>query len=269
MALRRAAQLLPRLAGSTQELVTPLSRLSFGNTDVQEHLPTPYAKAMAQWRVYASDVQVQVDQKVGAIANTPTGLPPTAHLKANPSHMVTYDEANHERFPVGDPNKRAFTYFVLTGARFMYASAMRLVVLKFLLSWAASADVLAMAALEVDLNTIKEGNTMTVKWRGKPVFVKHRTDVEIEREQAVKLSDLRDPETDAARVQDPKWVVCLGVCTHLGCVPVSNAGDYHGWFCPCHGSHYDGSGRIRRGPAPYNLEVPEYKFLDDDTLVIG
>ena len=151
----------------------------------------------------------------------------------------------------------------------IYASALRLVVLKFLLSMSASADVLALASLEVDLSKIEVGQTVTVKWRGKPVFIRRRTPAEIEKEVTVDSGELRDPQADADRAQNPEWLVVVGVCTHLGCVPISNAGDYNGWFCPCHGSHYDASGRIRKGPAPYNLEVPEYKFLDETKMIIG
>eukprot|EP00850_Spirogloea_muscicola_P010786 SM000064S19808 [mRNA] locus=s64:489049:493809:- [translate_table: standard] len=121
----------------------------------------------------------------------------------------------------------------------------------------------------VDLSNIDPGNVVTVKWRGKPVFIKHRTEKEIEMAKAVPLHELRDPQPDDARVQKPEWLVVVGVCTHLGCVPLPNAGDYHGWFCPCHGSHYDVSGRVRKGPAPYNLEVPTYKFMEDDKLLVG
>jgi ubiquinol-cytochrome c reductase iron-sulfur subunit len=147
----------------------------------------------------------------------------------------------------GDPSKRAFTYMVLTGGRIIYASALRLAVLKFLLSMSASADVLALASLEVDLSKIEVGQTVTVKWRGKPVFIRRRTEGEIEKEVAVDVGSLRDPQADVDRATDPQWMVLVGVCTHLGCVPISNAGDYNGWFCPCHGSHYDASGRIRKG----------------------
>lgn len=157
----------------------------------------------------------------------------------------------------------------MTGGRVIYASALRLVVLKFLLSMSASADVLALASLEVDLSKIEVGQTVTVKWRGKPVFIRRRTPAEIEKEVTVDSGELRDPQADADRAQNPEWLVVVGVCTHLGCVPISNAGDYNGWFCPCHGSHYDASGRIRKGPAPYNLEVPEYKFLDETKMIVG
>ena len=133
----------------------------------------------------------------------------------------------------------------------------------------ASKDVLALASLEVDLSNIAVGQTVTVKWRGKPVFIRHRPEAEVEESNSVSIAELRDPQTDADRRVKPEWLVVLGVCTHLGCVPISGAGDYNGWFCPCHGSHYDASGRIRKGPAPYNLEVPEYKFLEDDKVLIG
>ena len=108
-----------------------------------------------------------------------------------------------------------------------------------------------------------------VKWRGKPVFIRHRTPDEIASSEAVSLDELRDPETDASRVESSEWLVVMGICTHLGCVPIANAGDYGGWFCPCHGSHYDVSGRIRKGPAPLNLEIPPYKFTGDANLLVG
>lgn len=142
--------------------------------------------------------------------------------------------------------------------------------LKFLLSMSATADVLALASLEVDLTKIEAGQTVTVKWRGKPVFIRRRTEADLESVQSVDVASLRDPQADSERCSDkPEWLVVVGVCTHLGCVPIANAGDYNGWFCPCHGSHYDASGRIRKGPAPYNLEVPEWKFLDDTKMLIG
>jgi ubiquinol-cytochrome c reductase iron-sulfur subunit len=134
---------------------------------------------------------------------------------------------------------------------------------------AASADVLALASAEFDVSSIPEGTTLTVKWRGKPIFIRHRTDAEVSKEAAVSLSELRHAETDASRASNPKWLVVIGICTHLGCVPISGAGEYNGWFCPCHGSHYDVSGRIRKGPAPLNLELPPYTLSDDGKLVIG
>lgn len=133
-----------------------------------------------------------------------------------------------------------------------------------------TAKVLALADIEADISGVVKGDVMTVKWRGKPVFIKHRTDEEIAEARATDISVLRDPETDAERCKKPEWMIALAVCTHLGCVPLSNAGEYKGgWFCPCHGSHYDVSGRIRKGPAPLNLEVPKYKFLEEGKVLIG
>lgn len=196
-------------------------------------------------------------------------LPPTVAALQNPTSKILYDEHNHERYLPGDPSKWAFAYFVLTGGRFVYASLLRLFILKFILSMSASKDVLAMASLEVDLSSIEPGTTVTVKWRGKPVFIRRRTEDDIKLANSVEVTSLRDPQDDAARVKDPEWLVVVGVCTHLGCIPLPNAGDYGGWFCPCHGSHYDISGRIRKGPAPFNLEVPTYTFLEENKLLIG
>merc|ERR1719409_1599595 len=145
---------------------------------------------------------------------------------------------------------------MLGGARFMGASAARLLAVKFLAAWNPAADVLALASLEVDVSKLEAGNCMIVKWRGKPVFIRARTDDEIEAATSVSMGELRDPQPDEERVQKPEMLVCIGVCTHLGCVPINGAGDFGGWFCPCHGSHYDTSGRIRKGPAPLNLEIP-------------
>tara|TARA_B100001059_G_scaffold135357_1_gene135630 strand:- start:242 stop:829 length:588 start_codon:yes stop_codon:yes gene_type:complete len=137
-----------------------------------------------------------------------------------------------------------------------------------------AADTLALANIEVDISKIAVGQSITVKWRGKPVFIRHRTADEIVRANATDLDDLRDPQVDTARAEKPEYLVLVGVCTHLGCVPLGQKtgevrGDYDGWFCPCHGSHYDTSGRIRKGPAPTNLEVPPYNFLSDSVVRIG
>ncbi|XWS54100.1 hypothetical protein CRYUN_Cryun10bG0059400 [Craigia yunnanensis] len=198
-----------------------------------------------------------------------SGLSATVAAVKNPTLKIIYDEYNHERFPPGDPSKRAFAYFILTGGRFVYASLIRLLILKFVLSMSASKDVLALASLEVDLSSIDPGTTVTVKWRGKPVFIRRRTEEDIKVANSVDIASLRDPQEDAVRVKNPEWLIVVGVCTHLGCIPLPNAGDFGGWFCPCHGSHYDVSGRIRKGPAPYNLEVPTYSFLEENKLLIG
>ncbi len=132
-----------------------------------------------------------------------------------------------------------------------------------------AADVLAMASAEFDISNVAMGTTITVKWRGKPIFIRRRTEAEIAKENAVDISQLRHPETDGQRVLDPEWLIVVGICTHLGCVPLSNAGEYGGWFCPCHGSHYDVSGRIRKGPAPLNLEIPPYVRTPEGKILIG
>ena len=137
-----------------------------------------------------------------------------------------------------------------------------------------AADTLALASIEVDISKIDIGQSITVKWRGKPVFIRHRTEHEINTAQSVELSQLKDPQLDVDRVSNPKYLVMIGVCTHLGCVPLGQKtgeikGEYDGWFCPCHGSHYDSSGRIRKGPAPVNLEIPPYTFETESLIKIG
>jgi len=132
-----------------------------------------------------------------------------------------------------------------------------------------ASTIAAGAAIDVDLSAIPEGSSVTVKWRGKPIFVRHRTPKEIKEAADVTLAQLPDPQADAQRVKKPEWLVVIGVCTHLGCIPLGNQGEYDGWFCPCHGSAYDTSGRIRKGPAPKNLEVPNYAFASDTKLTIG
>lgn len=145
-----------------------------------------------------------------------------------------------------------------------------------------AADTLALATTEVDLSNVKEGEAITVVWRGKPVFIRRRTQKEIDEARAVTDNDLKDPQSDQDRVKQskfngkdmPEWLVMVGVCTHLGCVPLGQKptdphGDYDGWFCPCHGSQYDSAGRIRKGPAPKNLEIPPYVFTDANKIKIG
>ena len=131
------------------------------------------------------------------------------------------------------------------------------------------ASVKALATTEVDVTSVKPGQSITVLWRGKPVFIKRRTENEITEAKSVSLTELKHPEKDEDRASNPEWLVMLGVCTHLGCVPLADKGDYKGWFCPCHGSHYDTSGRIRKGPAPTNLEIPKYEFVNSNTIKIG
>ena len=131
------------------------------------------------------------------------------------------------------------------------------------------ASVKALSSTEVNVSEVQLGQSITVLWRGKPVFIKRRTEEEIAKARQVDLKELKDPEKDEDRAKNPEWLVMVGICTHLGCVPLGNKGDYDGWFCPCHGSHYDTSGRIRKGPAPTNLEIPKYEFVDSNTIKIG
>ena len=144
----------------------------------------------------------------------------------------------------------------------------------FLKSMNPAEDTLALGSTEVDLSNISIGQSITVKWRGKPVFIRRRTQEEIVEANNVDIALLRDPMSDKDRVQKDEWLVLEGVCTHLGCVPLGQKmtdtkGEYNGWFCPCHGSHYDSSGRIRKGPAPDNLAVPPYQFISDTIIKIG
>ncbi len=168
-------------------------------------------------------------------------------------------------------NRRDFLYLSATALGLVGTAA---VLWPIVDSMNPSADVLALASTEVDLSPVEEGQAITVTWRRKPVFIRHRTAPEIEEAKAVDMADLRDAESDAERVQKPEWLVMIGICTHLGCIPKGNKagepkGEYGGWLCPCHGSHYDTSGRIRKGPAPDNLPVPPYEFVEDTTIKIG
>jgi ubiquinol-cytochrome c reductase iron-sulfur subunit len=179
-----------------------------------------------------------------------------------------------------DANRRDFLY-IATGA--VGAVGAALVVWPLIDQMNPDASVRAMASIELDLAPIAEGQGITVKWRGNPVFVRHRTAKEIEDAKAVPIEDLPDPDARNANVKegDPatdvnrvvggkeQFLIMMGVCTHLGCVPLGQQGDYGGWFCPCHGSHYDTAGRIRKGPAPQNLPVPKYEYISDTKVRIG
>lgn len=179
-----------------------------------------------------------------------------------------------------DPNRRDFLY-IATGAAGAVGAAM--VAWPFIDQMNPDASVRALASIELDIGPIAEGQSITIKWRGNPVFVRHRTQKEIDEAKAVPISDLPDQDarnanvkegdqaTDVNRVVDgkEKLLVMMGVCTHLGCVPLGQQGDYGGWFCPCHGSHYDTAGRIRKGPAPQNLAVPKYAYISDTKIRIG
>ncbi|XP_032876286.1 LOW QUALITY PROTEIN: cytochrome b-c1 complex subunit Rieske, mitochondrial-like [Amblyraja radiata] len=165
--------------------------------------------------------------------------------------------------------RKGFSYLLTGTTAVMGAYAAKSVITQFITSMSVSADVLALSKIEVKLGDIPEGKNMTFNWRGKPLFVRDRSPKDVESEQAVSLAKLRDPQLDSDRVKDPQWMILIVVCTHLGCVPIANAGEYGGYYCPCHGSHYDASGRIRKGPAPQNMEVPPYEIVSEDLVVVG
>jgi ubiquinol-cytochrome c reductase iron-sulfur subunit len=173
----------------------------------------------------------------------------------------------------GAPGETRRDFLKLTTTAFA-AVGVGAVVWPFIASMNPAKDVLALASTDVDLSPVAAGQAVTVMWRGKPVFVRHRTPAEITEARDVQLSALRDPQADQARATRPEWLVVIGICTHLGCVPLGQKptdprGEYGGWFCPCHGSHYDTSGRIRKGPAPSNLAVPTYNFTSPTQIRIG
>jgi ubiquinol-cytochrome c reductase iron-sulfur subunit len=182
--------------------------------------------------------------------------------------------------------RRDFLYYATAGAGAVATGA---AVWPLVNQMNPSADVLALSSIRVDVSGVAEGSQITVKWLGKPVFIRRRTPAEIEDARSVDVSDLPDQVARNANIEESadasdenraldetgEWLVQMGVCTHLGCVPLGNAGDYvaesgvGGWFCPCHGSHYDTSGRIRKGPAPENLPVPPAEFVDETTILLG
>lgn len=192
-----------------------------------------------------------------------------------PDSKAAYGAAGHtsgrSAGAPGDESRRDFIY-IMTGA--VGAIGAAAVAWPFLDTLNPSADVLALSTVEVNLAPVQPGQSITVMWRGKPVFIRRRTAPEIDAAAKVNLAELVDPQPDSARVQKPEWLILVGICTHLGCIPSGQKtgdmrGDYNGWFCPCHGSQYDTSGRIRKGPAPKNLEVPAYTFLSDTMIRIG
>lgn len=179
-------------------------------------------------------------------------------------------ESGEATAPGGTPRR---DFLILVTASFA-AVGVGAIAWPFINSMQPARDVLALASTDVDLAPIAVGQAVTVMWRGKPIFVRSRTAQEIEAARAVPLHDLKDPATDQSRIQRDPWLVVIGICTHLGCVPLGQKptdprGPYGGWFCPCHGSAYDTSGRIRQGPAPLNLVVPPYAFTSDTKIRIG
>ena len=182
---------------------------------------------------------------------------------------------------LGEPTRRDFLYLTTGMAGVVGAVS---VAWPFIDQMRPDASTLALASIEVNVGALEPGMSLTVKWRGKPVFIRNRTPKEVEEANAVALADLKDPvarnanlpaDAEATAVDrsagegKENWIVMIGSCTHLGCVPLGQAGDFGGWFCPCHGSHYDTAGRIRKGPAPENLPVPVFSFVSDTVIKIG
>ena len=180
-----------------------------------------------------------------------------------------------------EPNRRDFLY-VATGMAGVVGAAGA--IWPFIDQMQPDASMRALSSIEVDVSSLEPGMSLVAKWRGKPVFIRNRTDKEVEESKAVKLDELKDPAARNANVAADKdaadinrtagegkenWLVMVGVCTHLGCVPLGQQGEFGGWFCPCHGSHYDTAGRIRKGPAPENLPVPLFSFISDTVIKIG
>jgi len=181
----------------------------------------------------------------------------------------------------GEPTRRDFLYLATGMAGVVGAGA---VAWPFIDQMRPDASTLALASIEVDVSSLQAGMSLTAKWRGKPIFIRNRTEKEVEEAKAVALADLKDPVARNANLPTSaeandldrsagegkeNWIVMIGSCTHLGCVPLGQAGDFGGWFCPCHGSHYDTAGRIRKGPAPENLPVPTFSFVSDTVIKIG
>lgn len=187
--------------------------------------------------------------------------------------MVETGELGRDR---DDPERATGTrrdfLYVATGAAATVAAGATL--WPFIDSMNPGADVLALSSVEIDLAPIELGERVTISWRGKPVFIDHRPPERIAKAHAVDMSELIDPQSDAERVVREEWLIVVGVCTHLGCIPLGQRngdplGEWGGWYCPCHGSQYDTSGRVRRAPAPLNLEVPPYEFVTDTVVRIG
>jgi ubiquinol-cytochrome c reductase iron-sulfur subunit len=169
---------------------------------------------------------------------------------------------------MGDPNRRDFIHIAAATAA---VGAVGSAIVPLVTQMNPSADVLALASIEFDLSKVMPGMQVVVPWQGKPVFVRYRTQKEIDEAVRDDHAPMKDPATDASRHKDgkPQWLILVGVCTHLGCVPNFGTGDYGGWLCPCHGSQYDTSGRIRKGPAPLNLAIPAWDFISDTKVKIG
>ncbi|XP_069936882.1 cytochrome b-c1 complex subunit Rieske, mitochondrial-like [Cherax quadricarinatus] len=267
----RSGQLAPTLKGTSQAVAGGLRNIIPGVVDGQ------------QVEVVASQPPVLTTTTMAKICpsrplTVKSGVAASSQIRYAHTDIKVPDFSAYRRNSVKDTHvkagesetaRKSFTYLLAGGGTVAGMYCAKTVVTEFVSNMSASADVLAMAKIEIKLADIPEGKSVTFKWRGKPLFIRHRTDTEIETEANVDVSSLRDPQHDSDRCTDPKWLIVLGVCTHLGCVPIADAGEFGGYYCPCHGSHYDASGRIRKGPAPLNLEVPAHVFTEDGLLIVG
>ncbi|KAI9660224.1 MAG: hsp70 nucleotide exchange factor fes1 [Alyxoria varia] len=284
---------MPPLSRAAAPLARPLTRQSLPRSARNLHTPStsppttslvPATSSKSTTASAASVVSTSTHQRRHTSTSDSTGYGSTSAANTPPPN--SFDSPFHrsggtlrDTTKVPDFGKykskkdeltnKVFQYFMVGTMGAVTAMGAKATVQDFLVNMSASADVLAQAKVEIDLSAIPEGKNVIIKWRGKPVFIRHRTSSEIQEAQQENWQSLRDPQPDGDRVQKPNWLIMLGVCTHLGCVPIGEAGDYGGWFCPCHGSHYDISGRVRKGPAPLNLEVPGYSFPDEESVVIG
>ncbi|XP_035446442.1 cytochrome b-c1 complex subunit Rieske, mitochondrial [Spodoptera frugiperda] len=266
----RAGHLAPYFKATSSVVSNGLKPLVVAHTPAEKVLVHPLPKTSTVESLHGSlpiqGLKARVNGRGPShvrFAHTDIGYPDFSAYRRKETQEPTAKAAENV------DGRQSFTYLIAGAGGVAGAYAAKSIVTHFVSSMAAAADVLALAKIEIKLSEIPEGKSVTFKWRGKPLFIRHRTENEISTEQAVPVDTLRDPQHDNQRTQNPKWLVVIGVCTHLGCVPVANAGDFGGYYCPCHGSHYDASGRIRKGPAPLNLEVPPHSFVDEGLLVVG
>lgn len=266
----RSSQLAPTLKGTAQAVASGLKNAAPGVV----HTPTEVKDRPAM--VLTASTMAKKCPTGQVLAKS--GIAVSTQVRYAHTDIQVPDYSAYRRGDVQDPrhksgdsaaSRKSFTYLIVGGGTVSGMYAAKTVVVDFVSSMSASADVLALAKIEIKTSEIPEGKSVTFKWRGKPLFVKHRTEEEIATEGSVDVATLRDPESDEVRCPQPKWLIVLGVCTHLGCVPIADAGDYGGYYCPCHGSHYDSAGRIRKGPAPLNLEIPTYSFPEEGLLIVG
>jgi ubiquinol-cytochrome c reductase iron-sulfur subunit len=206
---------------------------------------------------------------------SPENFRPAGWAENAPQPTTTCPEGTLDfranRLPIGHADRRPWIYFLAAGSGFVMSSIVRAVACKIVQGMWPAKDVFAAGVVEVDIRPVRVGQNFTVKWRNKPVFIRRRSPemIAAAKKDDIVSASMRDPATDAERCKNQDWLICIGVCTHLGCIPQPDSGNWGGYFCPCHGSHYDHAGRLRQGPAPKNLEIPPYSFLDEFTLKLG